>query len=88
MNCFVPLSTHPPSARRARVRSAEASEPASGSVRQKAPIMDPAAMGLRKRSFCSGEPKRRMGAQPTELCTLMTVETAPLPAAISSSAVA
>ena len=42
----------------------------------------------RKRSFCSSVPNFRIGMQATELCTLMMVEQAPLPAAISSSATA
>ena len=86
MNCLVPSSTQWLPSRRARVRMAAASEPACGSVRQKAPSFSPRAIGRRKRSFCSVVPKLRMGMQPTELWTLMIVETAPSPPAISSSA--
>ena len=70
----------------ARVRIAEASEPACGSVRQKAPSMRPRAIGFRNCSFCASVPNFRIGMQPTELCTLMMVEVAPSPAAISSMA--
>jgi hypothetical protein len=49
------------------VRSAAASEPACGSVRQKAASIFPAAIGRRKRSFCSADPNLRIGMQPTEL---------------------
>ncbi len=86
MNCLVPVRTKRLPARRARVRSAAASEPASGSVRQNAASISPRAIGRRKRSFCSGVPNLSSGAQPTELCTLMIVEQEPSPAAISSSA--
>jgi hypothetical protein len=64
---------------------AAASEPTCGSVRQKQPSCAPLASGLRNCSFCASVPKARM-PQGTELCTLMMVEVAPSPAAISSSA--
>ena len=35
---------------------------------------------------CAAVPKRRMGTQPTELCTLISVEHDAQPAAISSMA--
>src|SRR5258705_7864075 len=41
MNCFTPFSTQPLPRRSARVRRFEASEPACGSVRQKAPNTSP-----------------------------------------------
>ena len=41
MNCLVPFSTQWLPSRRARVLIAEASEPACGSVRQKAPSCSP-----------------------------------------------
>ena len=43
MNCFAPSITHSPSSRRARVRVAPASEPASGSVSPKAASCAPGA---------------------------------------------
>jgi hypothetical protein len=66
----------------------EASEPACGSVSAKPPIHSPVASFGRKRCFCSSVPNFRIGTQPTELWTLMIVEQAPSPAAISSSAAA
>ncbi|MCY1465185.1 hypothetical protein D9M71_832970 [compost metagenome] len=47
MNCLLPLSTQPLSVKRARVRRLWASEPACGSVRQKAPISSPLASRAR-----------------------------------------
>ncbi len=89
MNCLAPERTYDelPS-RRARVLIEAASEPAPGSVRQKQPIFSPRAIGFRNRSRCSSSPKVRIGMQPTPLCTLMMVETAPQPAAISITAMA
>ena len=86
MNCLVPFRTQWLPSRRARVLMADASDPACGSVRQKQPSSSPRAIGFRKRSFCSALPNFRIGMQPTELCTLMMVEMAPSPAAISSMA--
>ena len=56
MNCLVPFSTQRLPWRRARVLIAAASEPACGSVRQKAASMSPSAIGFRKRRFCSSLP--------------------------------
>jgi len=64
---------------------AAASEPACGSVRQKHASISPLAIGTRKRRFCSSDPYCSTGMQPTEFCTLRIVDTAPSPAAISSS---
>ena len=86
MNCLVPFNTQPLPDFTALVLIAAASEPACGSVRQNAPNISPRAMGFRNRSFCSVEPKASIGAQPTELCTLMIVEQEPSPAATSSIA--
>jgi len=86
MNCLTPLRTYPLPAGAALVRRLAASEPACGSLRQNAPSNSPRAMGLRKRSFCSSVQNLRIGMQATELCTLMMVEQAPSPAAISSMA--
>jgi hypothetical protein len=57
MNCLTPSITYDtrPSAavsRRAVVRSAEASDPTCGSVRQKAPSISPLASGDSHRAFC------------------------------------
>ena len=56
MNCLVPLTTQRLPWRTARVLIAAASEPASGSVRQKQASIFPSAIGLRNRRFCSSEP--------------------------------
>jgi hypothetical protein len=86
MNCLTPLSTQSLPSRTALVRMAAASEPTCGSVRQKQPSHSPLASGLRYCSFCASVPKARMGPHTTEFCTLMMVEVAPSPAAISSRA--
>jgi len=86
MNCFAPSSTQPSAVRVARVRSADASDPPCGSVRQNAESISPRAIGFRYFSFCAAVPYPRIGMQPTELCPLITVEMAPSPAATSSSA--
>src|SRR5476649_1222654 len=70
----------------ARVLRFEASEPACGSVRQKAPSISPFASGFSHCSFCSVEPYVMSAAQSGELLTLITVDSPPSAAAISSSA--
>src|SRR5579872_5299689 len=82
MNCLVPLSTQRLPCRLALVLIAAASEPAPGSVKQKHDSISPAAIGFRKRCFCSSEPNLRIGTQPTELWTERMVEIEPSPAAI------
>ena len=88
MNCLTPFSTKPSPRRSARVAIAAASDPTCGSVRQKQPSFSPRASGARKRSFCASVPNALIGPQTTEFWTLTIVETAPSPAAISSSATA
>ena len=51
------------------MRIAEGLEPKSGSVRPKQPIIRPLASPGMNRSFCSFEPKVRMGYMTRELCT-------------------
>ena len=58
MNCLAPLITHSPSSRTARVRTLPASDPASGSVRPKAPSRAPEHRSGSRDSFCSSEPNR------------------------------
>lgn len=58
MNCFAPFTTHCPSSRLARVFTLPASEPASGSVRPKAPSRLPAQSWGSHSRFCSSVPKR------------------------------
>ena len=57
MNCFAPLMTQSPLSCVARVRALPASEPASGSVRPKAPSLVPAVSCGIQACFCSSEPK-------------------------------
>ena len=56
MNCLTPSMTQPPSSLRAVVRKDEASLPACGSVRQKAPSMRPCASGSSQSRFCCALP--------------------------------
>jgi len=58
MNCLAPLITHSPSSRRAVVRVAPASEPASGSVRPNAASLRPEQRSGSHSSFCSSVPHR------------------------------
>jgi len=51
MNVFEPLTTNPPSMRRAEVRSPATSEPAPGSVMPSAAMRSPRIAGARKRRF-------------------------------------
>ena len=54
--------------RRAVVRTAAASEPAPGSVRQKAAIISPVESFGIQRAFCASVPKSRRPRMPMELC--------------------
>jgi len=56
MNCLTPSITQPSPSLRAVVRSDEASLPACGSVRQKAPTISPLAAGTRNWRFCASVP--------------------------------
>ena len=67
MNCLAPLTTHSPSSSAARVRTLPASDPASGSVRPKAPSFAPEHRSGRSASFCSCEPKRWIGCVPSDV---------------------
>jgi hypothetical protein len=88
MNCLTPFSTKQSPSLCARAAIAPASDPTCGSVRQKHPSASPRASGTSRRSFCASVPKPLIGPQTTEFWTLTIVETAPSPAAISSSATA
>ena len=66
MNTFSPLITHSSPSSSARVRVAPASEPASGSVRPKAPSARPATRSGSHRAFCSSVPNRWMGLAPSD----------------------
>ncbi len=89
MNCLTPsitYSTRPSGAtsRRAVVRSADASEPTCGSVRQKAPSISPRASGTSHAAFCASSAYAMRIEQTGQLLTDTMVEVAPSPAAISS----
>ena len=56
MNIFEPSTTHSPSSRRAVVRVAPASEPASASVSPKAASLRPLARSGSHSRFCSSVP--------------------------------
>ena len=88
INCLVPLSTKSSPSLTALVLIFAASLPACGSVRQNAASFLPLARGFRKSVICCSLPNCKMGMQPTELVTLMMVEQAASPAAISSSTMA
>ena len=57
MNCLAPLITQSPLSALAEVRTFPASEPASGSVRPKAPSFSPAHSSGIHSCFCSSDPK-------------------------------
>ena len=69
IHIFVPLRTQSVPSRRARVRIAAGSEPASGSVSPKQPITSPGASAAASRSFCSSEPQRQIANIASEPCT-------------------
>lgn len=64
MNCLAPLTTHSASSRRAVVRVAPASEPASGSVNPKPARARPASRSGSSCAFCASVPKRKTGIAP------------------------
>jgi hypothetical protein len=75
MNCLAPLTTHSPSSSAARVRTLPASEPASGSVRPKAPSLAPEHRSGSSASFCASEPKRWIGCVPSDVWAHMVMAT-------------
>ena len=56
MNCLAPSMTHSPPSSLAVVRTLPASEPASGSVRPKAPSLRPLQRSGSSSCFCSSLP--------------------------------
>ena len=74
---FSPLRTQPSPSRRALVRIEAASEPAPGSVRQKAAISSPvASLGIQV-AFCASVPKSSSPRMPIELWAPMVSATEP-----------
>ena len=84
IHCFEPVIDQPSPVATAAVRSAPASEPASGSVSANAPIASPRASGGTKRLRCSSVPKVRIGSVTALVCTA-TVTPTPASARESSS---
>ena len=84
IHCFAPVIVQPSPVGSALVRSAPASEPASGSVSANAPSTSPRASGGTKRDFCSSVPKARIGSVAALVCTA-TVTPTPASARDSSS---
>ena len=84
IHCFAPVIRQPSPSGSARVRSAPASDPASGSVRANAPRCSPAASGGMKRDRCSSVPHVRSGSVTALVCTA-TVTPTPASARDSSS---
>ena len=80
---FAPLSTQESPSRRTLVSSATESEPWSGSVRAKAPILSSAAIAGSQRCFCSSLPSRLIVPMVSPDCTLMKVVMLPSPRASS-----
>src|SRR5215207_2662362 len=86
MNVLDPSTTHPPPTRRARVRTAATSEPASGSVMASAPIASPRSAGTSQRRFCASLPKRQIGGVAIPVCAPIPAASPPEPQRASSSA--
>ncbi len=74
MKRLVPSMTYasPPGSRRAVVRAAAASEPASASVRAKAMSCSPLARGGNQRACCSAVPARVIGSEPSSWTARMS----------------
>ena len=85
MNCFDPFRRYPPSTFSARVRMAEASDPASVSVSANAPITLPEIRSGRKRACCPGVPSLTRPETIRLFWMLTMVHSAPSAAATSIS---
>ena len=74
-----PSSTNASPSRRAVVSSSSESEPWSGSVNAKAPILSMVAMAGNHRAFCSSEPHIAMDSMASPACTPRKVPRLPSP---------
>jgi hypothetical protein len=83
IHIFAPFRTQSEPSRRAWVRIAPGSEPASGSVSPKQPIVSPRCIGGSQRSFCSSEPQRQIANIASEPCTETALRTPESPASSS-----
>ena len=81
-----PLIIQSPPSRRARVRIADGSEPASASVRPKHPMISPAAIPGNHSRFCSSDPYCQMGNITSDPCTETKLRTPESPASNSRQA--
>ena len=83
MNCLAPFSRHPPSMRVAVVRIAAASDPASLSVKAKAPIASPDTSRGSQRACCAALPSLSRPETMIEFWIDTIVDSAPSAAASS-----
>jgi hypothetical protein len=83
IHIFAPFKIQSEPSRRACVRMAPGSEPASGSVRPKQPITSPVCIGGSQRSFCSSEPQRQIGNIASDPWTETALRTPASPASSS-----
>ena len=83
IHIFAPFRIQSEPSRRACVRMAPGSEPASGSVRPKQPIASPACIAGSQRSFCSSEPQRQIAYIASDPCTETALRTPASPASSS-----
>ena len=83
IHIFEPLRIQSEPSRRAVVRIAPGSEPASGSVSPKQPIASPACIAGSQRCFCSSVPQRQIANIASEPCTDTRLRTPASPASSS-----
>ena len=86
IHILLPCRIQSSPSRRARVRIAPGSEPASGSVRPKQPIALPSAIRGSHSCFCSSEPQRWIANIASEPCTETRLRTPLSPASSSMHA--
>ncbi len=86
IHIFEPLRIQSEPSRRAVVRIAPGSEPASGSVRPKQPIASPSCIAGSQRCFCSSEPQRQIEYIASEPWTETALRTPESPASSSMHA--
>ena len=83
IHILAPFRIQSEPSRRACVRIAPGSEPASGSVSPKQPIASPRCIAGSQRSFCSSEPQRQIANIASDPCTETTLRTPASPASSS-----
>ena len=85
IHIFWPLIRQAPSVSSARVRIADGSDPASGSVRPKQPRASPEQSRGSQWRFCSSVPQRSIDPQTSEVWTETTVRSDESPRPTSST---